>query len=1371
MRTRLLAALLLATARLAVAQTCPSCIQNSAAPQNAQMNIGTATIRGTLSAHVLNTDVFSASAISAATLAGDGSTITNLNAGNLASGVVAAARLVGAYTGITSVGTLTAGIWHGTPVGTQYGGTGQNWSAKSAGSLPYFLTTGVMDTLAPGSAGQMLQSNGALPPTWTSAPQIDGTNVTGIPMANLIPGALPGTITVPDASLTTVSAARVVGDIPGKADNINGVLALGQLGAGTLSTANPASSVTASGVIPGIYGGPSLLPQITVGYDGRITGAVQSTFTVPLANLAPGTLPSGILVPAGNVQPGVLGASVQASSLNATGASPGSYGSPSSTLEAVVRGDGRLTSLANVPIAIGLSQIAPGSLPGSITVPASSIEPGALPGNVIASSLNATGIIPSTYGSPTQTLQLVLGSDGRVTGVTALAIPGVSTFAAVTTTQDNNWQHAQTSQSSWTIKADLGVNGVATLGWLSVTHDGAIGNNLTVVSTVTAGHFIGNGDGLTNISTSSLTGPLVKLLSATTNFVVTNPSGVGAATLDLGNTGVTPGTYGSSSLIPIITADVHGRITSASTTSLTPSACTATGVPSLVCNKPGGTNASNAIDGVVSGGNANTATVGADDGVIAGGVSNTLSGAATGGTISGGSSNSGQAPNVTIGGGNANTASGNAATAGGGQSNQATANWATVPGGKQNVAAGQSSTAGGGIQNHANGLAATVAGGSSNTASDASASVGGGSNNTAAGQYATIPGGFSNATNGSKATVGGGESNVAGNDDATVGGGVSNSATGLYSTVPGGDSNRVSGSWSIAQGRRAVNVDTGAYVSADSTNADYPSHGQNTYNIRYNGGIFFDSTSPLWISTGDLNVAQGNIIATSSVTAGAFFGDISHATGFPTQTCHGGGGAFSVVCDGSGNTTSATGATIGGGTGNDVEDNYGTVSGGQNNNANFHYAAVGGGQNNHADGYHGFIGSGLNNLLNNGQSSVIGGGSSNEVDGDYASILGGQSCYAAANYSQAGGRRAKALDVGSYVQTDSQNSDYNDHGNDTWSTRYAGGYWLDMSAISSVTIPLGSLNLQAGAVTAQSFNAVASEYKVDGVPFIAAGSNLSVSSVSASGDVNTKGLYKVNGAQIASTNLSDSASLIQTTTALGGDFSGFLPNGVVTQMQGGQVTATSGGVLTTQNAINILGGHPLRLHPETSGQFASLNFSDDLKVHLNYPLDLSVNTGGNALVTDFGYIDSMPGYKINGTVVFDSGHNLLSIGNITGGGDITMGTISVNMVTAATGTFTDVFTGSATVSGNVSVGGNISVTTATVSGTLHAGWEHITNPCGPAMTTCTATCSAGNVATGGGCDASGVAITTSNGDSGSFICNSLVATTLTASVYCMRVGN
>ena len=73
------------------------------------------------------------------------------------SGTVASGRLSGSYTGITGVGTLAAGTWNGTAIGTQYGGTGQNWSSVAAGSLPKFTASGTMGVLpAPASGAAIL---------------------------------------------------------------------------------------------------------------------------------------------------------------------------------------------------------------------------------------------------------------------------------------------------------------------------------------------------------------------------------------------------------------------------------------------------------------------------------------------------------------------------------------------------------------------------------------------------------------------------------------------------------------------------------------------------------------------------------------------------------------------------------------------------------------------------------------------------------------------------------------------------------------------------------------------------------------------------------------------------------------------------------------------------------------------------------------------------------------------------------------------------------------------------------------------------------------------------------------------------------------
>src|SRR4030042_6458067 len=71
-----------------------------------------------------------------------------------------------------STGNLTAsgnisGTWQGSAIGTQYGGTGQNWSSAVIGSIPYFSDTGILSALTPGTDGLFLKSQGASSvPTW-----------------------------------------------------------------------------------------------------------------------------------------------------------------------------------------------------------------------------------------------------------------------------------------------------------------------------------------------------------------------------------------------------------------------------------------------------------------------------------------------------------------------------------------------------------------------------------------------------------------------------------------------------------------------------------------------------------------------------------------------------------------------------------------------------------------------------------------------------------------------------------------------------------------------------------------------------------------------------------------------------------------------------------------------------------------------------------------------------------------------------------------------------------------------------------------------------------------------------------------------------
>jgi hypothetical protein len=72
---------------------------------------------------------------------------------------------------------------------------------------------------------------------------------------------------------------------------------------------------------------------------------------------------------------------------------------------------------------------------------------------------------------------------------------------------------------------------------------------------------------------------------------------------------------------------------------------------------------------------------------------------------------------------------------------------------------------------------------------------------------------------------------------ATIGGGEGHNATGSYATIPGGLNNSA-GAFSLAAGRRAKAVNTGSFVWADSTNADFSSTADNQFSIRAANGMF-----------------------------------------------------------------------------------------------------------------------------------------------------------------------------------------------------------------------------------------------------------------------------------------------------------------------------------------------------------------------------------------------------------------------------------------------------------------------------------------------------------------------------------------------------
>lgn len=126
-------------------------------------------------------------------------------ASQITSGTVDSARISGSYTGITGVGTLTAGTWNATTIAVGYGGTGL--TTYTAGDLIYASGTATLSKLGLGATGYVLVAGAAAPEYVAQSTLSVGSATTATTATNATNVATTATSTNADFYIPFVAAS------------------------------------------------------------------------------------------------------------------------------------------------------------------------------------------------------------------------------------------------------------------------------------------------------------------------------------------------------------------------------------------------------------------------------------------------------------------------------------------------------------------------------------------------------------------------------------------------------------------------------------------------------------------------------------------------------------------------------------------------------------------------------------------------------------------------------------------------------------------------------------------------------------------------------------------------------------------------------------------------------------------------------------------------------------------------------------------------------------------------------------------------------------------------------------------------------------
>ena len=504
----------------------------------------------------------------------DGS-ITNVKL----AGSITASKLIG--TDISTVGTITTGVWSGTAIANE----------KLANS-----------TLTIGSTNIAL---GATTSSLAGLSTVTATNFTG---------ALTGNA----STATALASGRTIsttGDITYTSGSFDG-------SANVTGTA----TLTNTAVTAGTYGSSTAIPTFTVDSKGRLTAAstvgiiagVNSLNYTSTTSYAEGGTISGTsltLAAADATNPGLVSTGAQTFVGAKTFSNTATFNTDIAVNGlSVGRGAGNVASNAalgatalnanttgNYNVAIG-SEALKRNTTGSVNVALGAATIDYLTSgnnNTVIGSFAGRNYGPNggaTGNNTTMNNGILLGYDARplVSGGTDEVVIGMRAIGhgsnTVTLGNSSNTKTFITGDldvtgnitgATWSgtaIANNKLANSAVTIGSTSVAL-GATTSTLAGLSTVTSTNFSGALTGNASTASALATG---RTISTTGDVTYTSGSFDGTADVTgvatLAASGVSSGTYGSSTAIPVLTVDTKGRVTSASTTSITAGVSTLTAI-------------------------------------------------------------------------------------------------------------------------------------------------------------------------------------------------------------------------------------------------------------------------------------------------------------------------------------------------------------------------------------------------------------------------------------------------------------------------------------------------------------------------------------------------------------------------------------------------------------------------------------------------------------------------------------------------------------------------------------------------------------------------------------------------------------------------